>query len=474
MRPESGTIIKGWAKNVRVALVFPDNYNIAMSSLAFQSLYGFINGIEGALCDRFVLDHKRSLERDFELSKYDIIIFTIPFVLNLLNVIRILSTNQISKEKSEKVICAGGIAVSTNPQGIAGYVDIAFTGSIEHHRSDIETIINLYRAGARKREISELIRNTEKKMSSIEEIVPPHTIVYTNLTEFANTHLVEIQRGCVGSCRFCLSRYINKRYIEFRYENIIRALDKCADGIRTIGLIGDAILAHSHIRDIVGYIIDTKRRPALASLRIQDLREDNIDLILKSDIKTLTIAPEVSTKRMMQLIGKRYELDKLLSMLSVLIKGGIRNIKLYMMIGLPGESNGDLVAIVDLIRQVRECLINSSRDKGRVGSLRVTINSFVPSPHTPMSDMCCDEIESLKEKQRNIKRLLSDIPNLEISFMDIYETLFQTALMRMDTSCADRLLYQENISLRKKFIHDKEFAGIVEDLCYGRGSTLKR
>lgn len=473
MRPETGTIIKGWAKNVKVALVFPDNYNIAMSSLAFQSLYGLINGIEGALCDRFVMDHKRSLERDFELSKYDIIVFTVPFVLNLLNVSRILSTNQISRERSEKVICAGGIAVSANPQGVAGYVDIVFTGSIEHHRSDIETIINLYRAGARKREISELIRirNTDKGMTSIEEIVPPHTIVYTNLTEFANMHLVEIHRGCVGSCRFCLSRYLNRRYTEFRYENIIKALDKCPDKIRTIGLVGDAILVHSHIRNIVDYIINTKRRPAFASLRIQDLREDNIDLILKSEIKTLTIAPEVSTERMMQLIGKRYEPDRLLSILSVLIKGGVRNIKLYMMIGLPKEGHEELVAIVDLIRQVRECLINASRDKGRVGSLRVTINNFVPSPHTPMSDMCCDEIESLKEKQRMIKRLVSDIPNLEVSFMDIYETLFQTALMRMDTSCADRLLYQENISLRKKFIHDKEFAGIVKNLCYG---TLKR
>ncbi len=476
MRFERGTIVKPWAKNVRVALIFPDRYNIAMSSLSFHSLYRFINGIDGALCDRFVIDWERSIERNFKLKEYDVILFTVPFIMNILSVAEILKKNQISKEQSDKLICTGGIAVAANSNAFSGYVDAVFTGSIEQHSQDIVSIINLMRAGAKKGEIVEYLegRNIEcghQKSIPLSEIIPPHTVVYTGRTEFANTHLLEIERGCTGTCRFCLIRHLSRRYLEFEFGNILRAIDICPDDIRTVGLVGDSVLSHSHINEIVDYLLKRGKRPALASIRIQDLSDEKIDVIIKSDIKTLTVAPEVATERMMKLIGKRYEPERLFSTLNTLIKEGVQNIKLYLMIGLPDEQQEDIDAIVELILSVRELLIRSSRDKGRTGNLRVTVNNFVPSPFTPLSNCEPDSIDVLKSKQQMIRKGISGIPNINISFMDIYETLLQTAFFRMNEDRARILLLDSKMPLKKRFETDREFTDIITTLCY-KGKNL--
>jgi radical SAM superfamily enzyme YgiQ (UPF0313 family) len=303
-------------------------------------------------------------------------------------------------------------------------------------------------------------------MSRVIEHDPPSSVIYTKDTEFSNMHLVEITRGCTGNCNFCMSKHLIKYYSEFKYENIIRAIDRAPEEIKTVGLIGDAVLSHSRIADIVDYILQRRKRPSFSSIRIADLNPKKIPLILKSDIKTLTIAPEVATERLMKITNKYYNQSLLFEILKELVKGGVMNIKLYMMIGLPNETLDDMNDMLDFIQKIRDILITASREKGRVGTLRLSINNFVPSPFTPLADENPDSIENLEYKQSLIKRRLSNLPNLSLTMMDIFDTIFQTALFRADSAFAHKIVNYTEINYKKLFYQNTEFANDILRLAY--------
>ena len=462
MQRETGTIKKNWAKSVKTALVFPNNYSVAMSSLSFQRLYELINGLSGVLCDRFTLDRGKSIERDFPLSDYDVIIFTVPFIMDAPNVFKI--AREIN---GEKLLCAGGIAVTANRRIFEGYVNIIFPHSIEEHTAVIYKMFELLKMGAKISEVIEHINQAieqQERLRDLNGIIPPHTVVYTDRTEFSNTHLVEIARGCVGRCRFCLSSHLEGRFKPFQYEYIMKATEGIPQKIHTVGLVGDAVLSHPDIDEIVNSIIQKGKRPAFASIRIQDLNHRNYDLIIKSDIKTLTIAPEVATDRMMEIVNKKYDRDLLLDILKRLISRGLTNLKLYFIIGLPSERMEDIEAMIQFITLTKGLFIESSRKKGFAGRIRVSINNFVPSPFTPFAEHQPDGIERIESRQSFIREKTKGIPNIQVSFMDIFDTLYQTALFRAEREDALPLLSPENP--RRAFKADPDFRARIMRLCY--------
>jgi len=460
---EIGCIKKSWAKSVRTALVFPNSYYIAMSSLSFQRLYEFINSLDGVLCDRFTLDNLESIERGVHISDYDVIIFTIPFIMDAPNVFRFI--NAVDRNK---LICAGGIAVSANKSLFEDFVDILFTRSLEEHTPILVRVFDLMRSGGRKEEVIEYISSMSSSCESLSELnglIPPHTVVYTKDTEFSNTHLVEVARGCVGRCRFCLSSHLEGRFKPFQYESIMEAIKGIPDEIHTIGLVGDAVFSHPDIERIVSSVIEQHKRPAFASIRIQDLSEKNYDLIIKSDIRTLTIAPEVATERMMEVVNKRYNKNLLFDILERLISMGLSNLKLYFIIGLPSEKVEDIEAMIQFVKEIRELFVDSSRKKGFIGRIRLSINNFVPSPFTPLFKFQPCSIEGIESKQAIIRDRLSDTPNVQISFMDIFDTLYQTALFRANKEDALPLISVQNP--RRAFTKDPKFRAKILKLCYG-------
>ncbi|MGC9043160.1 MAG: B12-binding domain-containing radical SAM protein [Myxococcota bacterium] len=468
---EKGVIIKQRGKNLHTAVLFPGRYNLAMSSLAYQSIYSFLNGLDGVLCDRFVQGIERSIEHGLTYMDYRAIFVTAPFILDIPELLRLCHKNLANKDYT-RAVCIGGMAAVANPKLLSKCNAIIFPGELESHSEHIKSILNLIKSGAKREEIIEEIQPAASKVEMILpdrrelEYDPPTSVIYTKDTEFANMHLIEVSRGCTGNCNFCMSRHITRYYREFKFEHIVNAIDKAPPDIKIVGLIGDAVLSHSRIADIIEYILEKRRRPSFASIRIADLSPKKIPLILKSDIKTLTIAPEVATEKLMRVTNKFYNRTTLIEMLKELINGGVMNIKLYMMIGLPSETVEDIEAMIDLILDIREILIISSRKKGKVGKLRVSINNFVPSPTTPLAGKNPDTIENLQQKQVIISKKLSKYPNLSLSMMDIFETIYQTALFRADSSFADKIINMPDISPQKIFNEDNQFAKEILNLAF--------
>lgn len=468
---ERGAIIKQQGKNLHTGVIFPAPYNLAMSSLAYQSIYSFLNGLNGVLCDRFVWGKDRSIEHDLSYQDYKVAFITAPFILDIPKVL-MLCHKALSHKEYTRAVCIGGIAAVANKDLFYNSDAIIFSGPFESHAEHIKRILNLVKAGANRDEIKGEMQpvvikeETSLQKSRVIEYDPPASVIYTKDTEFSNMHLVEITRGCTGNCNFCMSKHLIKYYSEFKYENIIRAIDKAPEEIKTVGLIGDAVLSHSRIADIVDYILQRRKRPSFSSIRIADLSPKKIPLILKSDIKTLTIAPEVATESLMKITNKYYNQSLLFEILKELVKGGVMNIKLYMMIGLPNETLNDINDMLDFIQKIRDILITASRGKGRVGTLRLSINNFVPSPFTPLADENPDSMENLEYKQSLIKRRLLNLPNLSLTMMDIFDTIFQTALFRADSAFAHKIVNFTEINYKKLFYENTEFANDILRLAY--------
>lgn len=466
---ERGVITKGRGRHLLTGVIFPAPYNIAMSSLSYQFLYSLLNGIDWVSCDRFMTDRDKSIELRLSLGEIKIMFVTVPFVMNAPEVIKICRSNYPIPD----VICIGGMAVAANPNIFSSCNALLFKGTIESHKEHINTILKMKRAGFSREDIFNAIKSEIDKVdmrfsdSRIVDYLPPHSVIYSNETEFPDMHLVEISRGCVGNCNFCMSKHLYGHYREFEYNKIIKAIDLAPPYIKRIGLIGDAVLAHSRIEDIVNYIIEREKRPSFASIRITDLTHKNLSLILKSEIKTLTIAPEVASQRLMKVTNKYYDKNLLFDVLRELVGRGVLNLKLYMMIGLPGEDKEDIEAMICFIKDIREILINSSRKKGKVGMLKVSINNFVPSPFTPLYSQKPDDINSLRSKQLMIKEKLDGLSNISISMMDILETLYQTALFKCDSESVNKILYLGDEPIKKLFKTNDLFAKEILRLCYG-------
>ncbi|MCX7957428.1 MAG: radical SAM protein [Deltaproteobacteria bacterium] len=466
---ERGAIIKERQRHLHTGLIFPGTYELAMSSLAYQHLYYVLNNMDRILCDRFVPDREKSLEHKITTQEIRAAFITAPFILSTNTLINYCRT---SLTPFSSVICIGGAAAAANPCLFRDCEALIFPGPIEEHISHFGMIFRMIRSGYSRRHIISEIQPLLNAVSSgfnqrgRMEYEPPHSVIYTDQTEFANMHLVEISRGCPGNCSFCMSKHLYRFYREFEYDGIIRAIDKAPQNIRTIGLIGDAVLSHSRIGDIVDYIVGRKKRPSFSSIRIADLTEEKIPLILKSEIKTLTIAPEVASEKLMKVTNKYYNRKRLFDTLKELIRNGIMNLKLYMMIGLPSETEEDIDEMINFIRETRDILIHTSKDKGRLGMLRVSVNNFVPSPFTPLFSQNPDEIESLEHKQLAIRKKVGGLSNLSLSFMDIFDTLYETALFRADYEFSKRILYIQDTPAKKVFEADKHFRENILRLCY--------
>src|SRR5207253_5685114 len=211
---------------------------------------------------------------------------------------------------------------------------------------------------------------------------PPATSIFTPDTEFGSRFLVEVVRGCANLCRFCWAGYNYLPVRSFPADRILDLAQSARAYANRVGLVSIALCDHPEIERILARLYEMGYAISPASLRLDDLTEPIVRVLRESGERTITIAPETGSDRLRRVINKTVSNDEILDSAELIFANGIESLKLYYMIGLPTETDEDLVAIRDLTLQLRERMLKHAKPRGRVGSITGSVNPLIPKPGT--------------------------------------------------------------------------------------------
>ena len=435
MGGEMGSIRKDRA-DVRFALAFPDVYEVGMSHLGLRVLYHILNDLEGIAAERVFAPWPDmealmrtsnvplvTLETATPLAACDIIGFTLQYELsytNILNMLRLAGIPLLSKERTTPfpLILAGG-PCAYNPEPLAPFLDAVLLGDGEEAIVEIATAAAASRcAGETKRELLERLSSIpgiyipalfepeyrpDGTLSGISPLKPgyesvrrrflsdldsapyPDSPVVPFMKTVHDRVAVEIARGCTRGCRFCQAGYVYRPLRERSPETILDLVDKSlrATGYDEVSLLslstGDYSCIAPLVSELMNRYAEERVAVSLPSLRVGTLSDNVIEEIRKVRKTGFTLAPEAGSDRLRRVINKGIAEEDLVEAAAVIYNAGWRLIKLYFMIGLPGETVDDVSQISALARRVKD----QSRGSSVGGDVTVAVSTFVPKAHTP-------------------------------------------------------------------------------------------
>ncbi len=482
---EKGIIRKSWKKRVRVALVYPNIYSVAMSNLGFQSIYLLLNRMENVVCERAFLpdistaipSSLLAIESGHKIIDFDIIAFSISFESDYLNILEILNISGLplfSKDRSSSypLVIAGGVACFINPEPIAAFMDLFVLGEGECSLDKIFNKLDLS-ISCKKEMLLEIDRDVDAvyvpsfydvkynsdrtilsftpnqnvsgrvKRGYVKKIDTTETVstILTPNTIFNSTYLIETGRGCPHGCRFCSAGFIYRPPRLRNFANLKKSVKKGMQYADKIGLVGAAVSDVPELCSLCSGEEDKEIEFSFSSLRADTLVPDLCSLLVRSGVKTATIAPDAGSERLRRVINKHLTENQILNAVANLVKSGVINLKLYFMIGLPTENQNDIDGIIDLSKAIKKVFLDLSKTKGKIGTISISINPFVPKPFTPFQWFGMESVRSLKKKMRYLGINLKKIPNVKVNPSSVKNAYIQGILSKGDRQTAD-LLYR--------------------------------
>ena len=395
--------------DLRFGLCYPNVYKTAMSSLGYNILYNFINDKKEVFAERIIFPNTRSIETKSPLRDFDIISFSLQYEEDYFNVLKMLQEGGIPLKRSERsvndpLIIAGGPCATANPKPMADFIDIFVIGEGEVILGDL---INSYLENGKNLEkfseiegiyVSKLDNYTKlqivNNMDHAYHVNNP--IIWDSDDEiFKDSIMINVSRGCTRGCRFCMSSYLYRPMRETSLECLIKTAHKLREntGYNRVILIGAAVSDYSKIVELIKILEDDGFEISTPSMRIESITGDQLEILRKSNLKTITIAPE-SIEKLRKSINKELSDDKIISVVKDSFDLGF-NMKLYFIIGLPNETMEDINELVDFMKYL------ASFRNGN--SIRFSINPLIPKPHTPLQWNSYN-IKDIKKKMRFIKR----------------------------------------------------------------------
>lgn len=474
---EKGTIHKEPGGRVNICLIYPNIYHIGMSNLGFQGIYTLLNSRPDVVCERAFLPDEEdmeefirtgsevvSMESKRPLNRFDILAFSVSFENDYPNIPIILKLSKIPLLASERkggnhpILIIGGICAFFNPEPIADIFDICFIGEAEEM---LQEFLDLYKGSNNREEVLRGALSIEglyvpeyyeveygngailkrRPLKGAPEIVkkrfvkelskyPIRPSIITSETEFSQMYLIEAMRGCPWSCRFCLTGYIYKPVRKKNKDLIIEEI-RSITGANRFGLIGPSLSDHPDIGDILRL---EGVEFSITSLRASRRSADLVGLLKGS--KSVSIAPEAGTERLRRVIDKRLTEEAIIETSRLILSDGIENLRLYFMIGLPTESEEDINGIVTLVKKIR--------DTSPRGNIVLTVSTFVPKPFTPFQWHPMENMETVKERLKVIKKGLMHLKGVKV-FHDVPKYAYMQGLFsRGDRRIAQVLKVMSN------------------------------
>jgi radical SAM superfamily enzyme YgiQ (UPF0313 family) len=267
-------------------------------------------------------------------------------------------------------------------------------------------------------------------LKTTEAVDPPATTIFTPDTEFGSRLLIEVVRGCANLCRFCWAGYNYLPVRAFPKDRILQLAERAKPYSNRAGLVSIALCDHPQIEEILTGLVEMGYAISPASLRLDDLTPTILDLLRRSGEKTITIAPETGSDRLRRVINKTVTNDEILRAADMIFAAGFENLKLYFMIGLPTETDEDLVAIRDLTLQLREIMMTHARGRGHIGRIVGSVNPLVPKPGTAYQWLPMEDDASVDRKIKRTRSLTAGIDNVYFNIKSERHSFYQ-ALMSL-------------------------------------------
>ncbi|MGA1845825.1 radical SAM protein [Deferribacter abyssi] len=429
---------------VKIALVYPNKYEIAMQNIGYQDVYRIFNSFDSVSCERFVLDfleNNLSIENQRFLREFDIIALSINYEEDIINFIKFLSNESIpifnyQRDNSYPLIIAGGALTFINPSILIDIVDVELLGDIVVMSNDLELIFSHYLNK------EDAIKSLKKLPYALTKDKYPAKVVLRNKNyiiastiktskgEFAREYLVELSSGCKYSCRFCTATFA---YRPFRVFNFNKVKEKILSESfsKELGLISAAFGDLPDVKDKLQFFIEKGFKISVSSLRADTLDRELIEILKRGSVKSITIAEETCSDRLKKLINKMVSKESVLNVANMVADCGVENLKLYYMIGLPTETYDEALMIVDRIKEIAEIFFNAQKKKfNRLGKIKVSINIFIPKPFTPLQYFGLQEKKIIEEKVRGLRKKLGRIPNIKYDIMSYKSAILQAFLAR--------------------------------------------
>lgn len=476
---EQGTLVFASGSRQPMALVYPNTYHVGMSNLGFHIIYEQVNNRADTACERLFLPDKKilaeymrtntplmSLENQRPLYEFPLIAFAVSFEMDYFNLLAILKAGKVpvlaaDREAGDPLVIIGGPCATFNPEPLADFVDVCIVGEGEEV---IQDFLNSYydsrRRGLSREELllglarieglyvprfyqpaydsAGLIAGYSRHVNVPVQVkrrfvkdlgkFPGQTVIVTSATEFKDMYLIEVARGCGRHCRFCMAGYC------FRNPRV-RSLAQIAEGVKKakrlqakVGLMGAAISDYPEIDKLCAMILDQGVAMSVASLRADSLTPALVEALAASGHKTVTLAPEAGSERLRRVINKQISDDHLLQAIAAAAKAGIPHVRLYIMVGLPGETEEDIEAIVEMAHNIKKYM----GALGSRGLLTLSINPFIPKPFTPFQWLPMAPVAAVTGKLKYIQKALKSLRGVEVLIEQPKEAYIQSVLARGD------------------------------------------
>ena len=482
---EVGYVRKSHDNRLRIALIFPNTYFVGMSNLGFQTIYRLFNDHPDIVCERAFLPPKQELaalrdsgarivtiESQTPVRDFDVIAFSVSFEWDYTNVLTMLRLAGVpvraaDRDHTHPLVVIGGAVTFVNPEPLAPFADVIAAGEGEVL---VPPLVDAFATTSRSEQLRRLAQARgyyipsfydveyaadgtiarfvprdgtgapavvrKAALKSTDAVDPPSTTIFTPDTEFGSRFLIEVVRGCANLCRFCWAGYNYLPVRAFPTNRILELAQAARAHSSRTGLVSIALCDHPDIEHILRSLKDMGYSISPASLRLDDLTPEVVQLLRESGERTLTIAPETGSDRLRRVINKTMTNDEILEKAELIFSLGIESLKLYYMIGLPTEEDADLVAIRDLTLQLHEIMLKHARPRGRIGRIVASVNPLVPKPGTAYQWLPMERTEDIERKMKRMRTLVAGIDNVYFNIKSERHSYYQALLSLGDRRIA--------------------------------------
>jgi radical SAM superfamily enzyme YgiQ (UPF0313 family) len=368
---ERGTLFK--VAETRIALVYPSPYNAAMSSLGYQQIYRTLHGMLNVAADRAMLPDADArpgrfdtLEEGRPVGSYPMLAYSVAYELEITGVIETLERASIPVLRDDRnnrhpIIVGGGPLTFSNPAPLAPFFDVIVLGEAEEL---IVELVTLAREVGFERErlwplldgkpgyyLPHVHGETVPKVAAVDDaLLPARSVIMTPHTELADMFMTEAARGCSRGCTYCVMRRSTNGGMRIvPRETIIAGIP---EGTRRVGLVGAAVTDHPDIVNIVRDVVEGGREVGISSLRADKLTDELVGLLARGGYRTLTVAGDGASERMRRVVERSTRAEHLLRSAEFAKAHRLHTLKVYMMLGVPSETDDDVDELVQLSKQL--------------------------------------------------------------------------------------------------------------------------